>query len=102
MFAVIYRWRLKPGHEDQSVDGWSRVTRAMHAGCGSHGSRLHRAADGTWVAYACWPDASTRERCRHTDVEGEQMMSDAIAEQLDSTKLDVVADLLREAEDPGS
>lgn len=99
MFAVIYRWRLKPGHEDQFVDGWSRVTRAMHTDCGSHGSRFHRAADGTWVAYARWPDARTRDRCRHTDVEGEQMMSDAVAEQLQSTKLAIVIDLLSEVAD---
>ena len=76
MFAVIYRWRSKPGCEEQFVDGWARVTRAMHAGCGSYGSRLHRAGDGTWVAYARRPDAETCERCErcerceHADVDG--------------------------------
>jgi hypothetical protein len=30
------------------VDGWQRVTTAIRENCGSYGSRLHRAADGTW------------------------------------------------------
>ena len=50
MFAVVYRWRLRPGREEQFVDGWERVTRALHAGCGRSGSRPHRAAAGPWVA----------------------------------------------------
>ncbi len=27
----------------------------------SGGSRLHRAADGTWIAYAVWPSAEARK-----------------------------------------
>lgn len=96
MFAVIYRWRLRPGHEEQFVDGWARVTRAIHASCGSYGSRLHRAGDDTWVAYARWPDAATRERCEHGDPEGGRMMREAVAESFPETVLDVVEDLLRE------
>jgi hypothetical protein len=96
MFAVVYRWRLKPGYEEQFVDGWSRVTRAIHAGCGSYGSRLHRAGDGTWVAYARWPDAGTRERCEPGDVEGSRLMREAVAETFPETTMDIVQDLLRE------
>jgi heme-degrading monooxygenase HmoA len=96
MFAVIYRWRLKPGYEEQFVDGWARVTRAIHAGCGSHGSRLHRAGDGTWVAYARWPDAETRERCEHGDLEGARLMREAVAETFPETIMDIVQDLLHE------
>ena len=68
MIAIVYRWRVTDGMEEQFVDGWSRVTRAIREHCGSHGSRLHRAEDGTWLAYARWPDlppgrpASTRSR----------------------------------------
>ena len=31
MFAVLYRWQIKPGMEEQFMDGWHRVTRAIHA-----------------------------------------------------------------------
>ncbi|WP_051836986.1 antibiotic biosynthesis monooxygenase family protein [Streptomyces sp. NRRL F-2580] len=96
MFAVIYRWRLHPGLEQQFADGWHRVTAAMHARCGSYGSRLHRADDGTWVAYARWPDEQTRERCSAPDPQGVAMMLEAIAERYPETRLQIVDDLLAE------
>ncbi|MFJ7154165.1 hypothetical protein ACIQUQ_04435 [Streptomyces sp. NPDC101118] len=59
MFAVIYRWRLVPGEEQQCTGGRHRVAEAVHARCGSYGSRLYTAHDGTWVAYARRPAAGT-------------------------------------------
>ncbi|MFG2296168.1 antibiotic biosynthesis monooxygenase [Streptomyces sp. NPDC048603] len=96
MFAVIYRWRLREGMEDTFADGWHRVTKAIHAQCGSYGSRLHRADDGTWVAYARWPDAATRERCAVPDPDGEALMRAAIEEYFEETRLELVDDLLAE------
>ena len=49
MFCVIYRWRLKPGHDDDFVAAWARLTRAIRDGRGGLGSRLHRSDDGLWV-----------------------------------------------------
>ena len=100
MFAVIYRWRLEPGRESQFIEGWDRVTAAIHSACNSYGSRLHRAADGTWIAYARWPDAQTRERCEHSEIEGSRMMRQATAEQFDEITMDLVSDLLREPATP--
>ncbi|MFD7339556.1 antibiotic biosynthesis monooxygenase family protein [Streptomyces violascens] len=100
MFAVIYRWSIKPDKEHQFADGWHRVTQAIHTQCGSYGSRLHRADDGTWVAYARWPDAESRERCAMPDPEGAAMMSDAIAERFPETRLQLVDDLLAEPVHP--
>ncbi len=96
MFAVIYRWQVRPGFEEQFVDGWARVTRAIHAGCGSYGSRLHRASDGTWVAYARWPDAETREQCDPGEDEGARLMREAVLEAFPEITMGVVEDLLRE------
>jgi 2,4-dienoyl-CoA reductase-like NADH-dependent reductase (Old Yellow Enzyme family) len=99
-FAVMYRWKLKPGLEDSFVEGWSRVTEAVHRHCGSFGSRLHRCADGTWLAYARWPDAETRDRCFSgpdpLDPEGSRMMNDAVAERYPEVVMSVLVDLLRE------
>ena len=69
-------------------------TRAIHAGCGSYGSRLHRATDGTWVAYARWPDAVTRERCTFDEPEGERLMAESVAERFPELTMDLVSDLL--------
>lgn len=99
MFAVVYRWRLRAGAEEQFVDGWERVTRAVRSSCGSYGSRLHRASDGTWVAYARWPDAATREACEHGEREGQRMMREAVAEDLDEVTMTIVSDLLDEPPD---
>lgn len=96
MLAVIYRWRLRPGTERQFVDGWERVTRAIRTSCGSYGSSLHQAADGTWLAYARWPDAATRERCEHVEVEGRRLMREAVAEDFDEVVMELVSDLLQE------
>lgn len=98
MYAVIYRWRLRPNAEGQFVDGWERVTRAIHAACGSFGSRLHRAGEGTWVAYARWPDLATRQACSYDEPVGEQLMADAVAHRYEETTMEIVSDLLTEPE----
>ncbi len=96
MFAVIYRWRIKQGMEPQFVDGWERVTRAIRDSCGSHGSRLHRCPDGTWLAYARWPDAASRDACEHVEEEGRRLMREAVDEDFDDITADIVSDLLAE------
>lgn len=98
-YAVLYRWRLHPGHEADFVAAWERVTRAMHDACGSYGSRLHRTEDGLWTAYARWPDKATRDGCRHGDSEAEAAMAAAVAEGLPAIHMSVVSDLLTEPEE---
>jgi len=61
--AVIYRWRPKPGMEEQFRKGWIEGTRKIHAVCGSYGARLHLAVSGEFVSYARWPDEATRQAC---------------------------------------
>ena len=59
MFVVLYRWRIKPGQEEQFRAAWARATEKITARYGALGSRLHQVDDGSWLAYAQWPD---RER----------------------------------------
>jgi hypothetical protein len=94
MFTALYRWRLEPGREDQFIEGWTRVTRAIYAECGSYGSRLHKCTDGTWLAYAQWPDAATRDACNHAEQEGRRLMSEAVAEDFAPLLSEIVLDLL--------
>ena len=81
VFAVIYRWRLRVGLEQQFVDGWERVTLAIRSECRSYGSRLHRGDDGTWLAYARWPSAGARAGCEFQEEEGLRLMQEAIEER---------------------
>jgi len=92
MFAVIYRWRIKPGREDDFATAWEHMTRRIAAECGSGGSALFRAEDGTFVAIARWPDRETRERCRITDPALETMR-DCIESPFEEQRLDGLLDL---------
>ena len=97
-FMVIYRWRLHPGREQQFIDCWSRNTPIIAERCGGLGSRLHRAEDGSWLAYAQWPDRATWERSYsvpdwRTEAEHRQW-AEAVAETFPRILLEPVADLL--------
>lgn len=59
MFVAVYRWRVHPGKEEQFRQAWRRGTELITRIYGSYGSRLHRDADGRFVAYAEWPDEQT-------------------------------------------
>ncbi len=96
MHAVMYRWRLEPGSEDDFVRAWSEATALIREQCGSYGSRLHAAADGTWVAYARWPHAAAREACNARIEQSVRAMSKAIAESFPPLILDIVEDQLVE------
>lgn len=96
-FTIIYRWRLHPDKEQQFIDVWSRNTPLIIEKCGGLGSRLHKAEDGTWLAYAQWPDKATWERSYSVpnwDEEGGKIMEDAIIERLPRILLNPVADFL--------
>jgi hypothetical protein len=85
--------------EQQFVDGWERVTRAIHSSCGSYGSRLHRGDDGIWLAYARWPSAEARLECDFQEVEGLRLMQESIEERFPEIRCELVSDLLSEPTD---
>lgn len=72
------------------------MTRAIYATCGSKGSRLHRCDDGSWLAYARWPDEETFERCSHGEQEGIRLMQEAAEEMVEMPRCEIVQDLLAE------
>ena len=104
MFAVVYRWRVIAGLEAQFEAGWRAGTERIAAEFGGWGSRLHKAGEGVYVAYAQWPDEATWKRAMETrmhhsdDVAREQYRS-AIEPGSFETLFsgEVVADLLKAA-----
>lgn len=66
-FAVIYRWRLHPGKEEQFIDAWSRVSEVLLRQHGLPGSRMHRGPEGIWYSYAQWPGENARQRLSSND-----------------------------------
>ncbi len=54
MIAVIFRWDLKPGHEQTFKEGWSEIIHRNIEKYGALGSRLHHAQGNQWIAYSQW------------------------------------------------
>ncbi|HYP01576.1 MAG TPA: antibiotic biosynthesis monooxygenase [Pyrinomonadaceae bacterium] len=97
MFIALYRWKLREGQEGRFQQGWHRLTVEIYEKRGSLGSRLHRAEDGTWVAYAQWPDRQAWEAGRAQqvqDTEALQLMRESIEVSHPPTFMEIVDDLL--------
>jgi len=103
-FAVIYRWRIRDGEEQAFQQAWALVTKSLRDHRGALGSRLHRGDDGSWIAYAQWPDRHAWERSRDlgaVDDEAAAAMRDAVEESYDPITLLPVCDLLETDEPRG-
>lgn len=87
-FALVLRWRLKPGREADFVAAWDAVTLAL-LDQGSHGSALFEAADGTFHAVAFWPDVDARARAVASPTLSAAFaaMADAVEERLPPVEL---------------
>ena len=96
-FAVIYRWRIRNGMEDQFQQAWVIVTKSFIDERKALGSRLHRVDDGSWVAYAQWPSRRAWERSRElgpSDPNAAAVMAEATEESFEPILLHPVSDHL--------
>ena len=96
MFVVVYRWRIKPGHEAQFARDWRDVTLLAREKYGSGGSSLFEAHDGSYVAIARWPDREKREAFvarKGIDTATRERMNAAIEQDYPPLELDTLQDL---------
>ncbi len=95
MFAVIYRWRIKPEFESQFIESWSEITEYLVGNFGALGSRLHR-GDGLWYAYAQWKTSEMRDYAFQNmpEMPVREKMKQAIEESFPEIKLEIIADFL--------
>jgi hypothetical protein len=61
MFAVIYRFKLKPHQEKIYIKCWNAIANYFIEKRGAIGSCLHKGEDNLWVTYSRWPDKATRD-----------------------------------------
>lgn len=61
-FAVLYRWSVDPGSEDEFRERWRAATIELRDRFGALGSCLARDAGGHFVAFARWPSEAKRDR----------------------------------------
>ncbi len=97
MYVVFYRWKLKPGSEESFAKYWEEGTHLFRNEQKALGSRLHKADDGTYFAYAQWPDRETYHAKKtlsqkHRIILNE--MSECVLESYPSILGDVQRDLL--------
>jgi quinol monooxygenase YgiN len=64
MFCVLYKFAVKPDHDDEFRQHWLTVTKYLYQHAGSLGSRLHRAPTGAYIGYAQWPSRHVWEQQR--------------------------------------
>ena len=96
-FAVLYRWRIHPGREQDFIDSWTRVSQLLYSLHGSLGSRLHRGHDGLWYSYAQWPSAEARARAFSAppvDPVASELQKACVAEYFPEIILEPVSDLM--------
>jgi ribosomal-protein-alanine N-acetyltransferase len=102
--AVLYRWKLKAGRNDEFREAWAEGTRKIHAACGSFGARLHEGADGVVWSYASWPSEDVRKACFVNNDWFSQdcfkTMQDCIEQRFDEIPLNVTADELHDKAHP--
>ncbi len=92
-FAVLYRWKLRPGLEQDFRLAWARQTEAIGTQRGGLGSRLHRTPDGWYAAYALWPDRRTWEASEGPpDLDAAATMKACILDRLEPVEPDFVDD----------
>jgi hypothetical protein len=97
VFIALYRWKIKTGCEAVFHEGWRRLTLEIREKRNGWGSRLHKAEDGSFIAYAQWKDRETREaafKIPASDTEAAEMMNSSIEEQFPAVYMSVVDDLL--------
>ena len=73
------------------------MTEEIYRTYGGLGARLHKAEDGTWVAYTQWLDKQTWETAQQgpaADSEARAMMQESIALRYPKLRLEVLDDLL--------
>ncbi|MEM1412046.1 MAG: antibiotic biosynthesis monooxygenase [Pseudomonadota bacterium] len=83
MIAILLEFRVKPGAEAEFLASWQETTEIIYRNFGSLGSKLHRAEDGAFIAYAQWPDEATYEAAQTWSEEDQAVRAKMHATLLD-------------------
>ncbi len=62
MLAVVLEFDVIDGKEKEFVSAWTECTKVIYENFGSLGSRLHIAENGSYIAYAQWPNDDVYEK----------------------------------------
>ena len=97
MFAVIYKWKIKPGSEEAFRKAWAERTLEIKKAYGGLGSRLHKSEEDSYIAYAQWPSKeawSGNVGKKESPSQASKVMKEATLDFEILHTLDVLEDLL--------
>lgn len=98
-FTLIYSFKINNGKEVDFIHSWTELTKLIYEYEGSYGSRLHKADDNLFIAYAQWPDKETFNKAGKNLPEEattyRQLMRESCSEIKTDYELVVVKDLLK-------
>jgi hypothetical protein len=87
-----------PRTEAAFCSAWAAMTDAIMQRSGTGGSRLHQANEGSYAAYAVWPNRKAWEEAGalpSANPEASAIMRACLEQSLEATPLEVVDDRLR-------
>lgn len=97
MFAVLYRFTIKPESEAVFTRLWTEATKEIKAHHKHKGSRLHKSSEGEWLAYTVW-ESQEKWELRNEGPESLKKAISGMSQHINSVeqlfKMDVVGDLL--------
>jgi len=97
LYCIIYKFKVRDGQEERFTQAWSEVTKAYIESCGGLGSRLHKADDQDYIAFAQWPSKEIQDAAELplTIKEGSGKVMKECCESIETLyKMKPVADLL--------
>ena len=98
MHAVIYKFDVKKGREEEFKMVWKKLTKAYLEFAGSMGSRLHTDENGNFIAYALWPNQEILSEANQKLPETKKSLRDELRATCISVqvlhKLEAVEDLI--------
>lgn len=100
MFAVIYKFEVKPDKTKEFIQGWEGLTKIIRKHCGGLGSRLHQSdIPNEYIAYAQWPDEETWKNPSKNNLPSDtdhfrQLMDDSLVKSETIHKMLLTSDLL--------
>lgn len=87
MFAVIYRFHLKPHQEALYQELWHTIATYFVQYRGAIGSCLHKGDNGLWVAYSRWLNKATRDAAWPGDNAPNEELPQAIRETIQQMQI---------------
>ena len=94
VFGVIYRWRVSPENAQEFVRNWEQGTSETYRIRGSLGSSLHGLPDGSYLAYARWPNRESWQRMRdETRTQNRNPLGELVGEPIE---MELISDLLED------